>query len=175
MNSDMTADSAPRASRATPAPADAAPPAKPVARVQVAWAGDHRFDASRPGGPVLRLDSSGETGQSPVDAVLSALAACTAVDVVDILAKRRTPAERLTVDVAGTRVATVPRRLEHVLLEYRLDGAGIEAVHAERAIELALTKYCSVRNSLATDLVIEWSLTLNGEPGAIIQRAAQQG
>ena len=141
--------------------------ARPPARVRVAWAGAHRFDAGRPGGPTVRLDASGETGPSPVDGLLSALAACTAVDVVDILAKRRTPLEALAVDVAGHRVSTVPRRLERVRLAYALDGAGVERVHAERAVELAITKYCSVRDSLAPDIVVEYEVTVNGEPGVV--------
>jgi putative redox protein len=132
----------------------------------VRWAGEHRFDAGRPGGPTLRLDASGETGQSPVDAVLSALAACTAVDVVDILAKRRTPLDGLEVSVEGQRRAdAVPRRLTSVLLQYTLDGAGVERSHAERAVELAITKYCSVRDSLAPDIAVEYAVTVNGEAG----------
>jgi len=146
---------------------------KPPARVRVAWAGGHRFDAGRPGGPTLRLDGDGVTGQSPVDAVLSALAACSAVDVVDILAKRRTPAERLAVEVTGQRVTTIPRRLRHIRLEFHVDGAGIERAQAERAIDLAITRYCSVRDSLAPDIEIEWTLTLNGEAGAGVNRAAE--
>lgn len=134
-------------------------------RVVVSWRGDERFDAGRPGGPVLRLDGNAETGPSPVDGVLSALAACVAIDVVAIIAKRRTPVERLDVDVAGDRADATPRRLVAVTMGFRVDGGGIERVHAERAIDLALTKYCSVRDSLATDIVIRWSLALNGEPG----------
>jgi len=148
-------------------------PSKPPSRIHVAWAGGHRFDAGRPGGPTLRVYGDGEAAQSPVDALLSALATCSAADVVDILAKRRTPVERLEMDVVGERVSTVPRRFRHVLLEFRVDGAGIERTHAERAVELAVTKYCSVRASLAPDLVIEWTLTLNGERGAVIGEAAR--
>lgn len=138
---------------------------KPPARVRMTWAGERRFDAGRPDGPTLRLDSTGETGQSPVDAVLSALAACTAVDVLDILDKRRTPAERLAIDVTGTRRDATPRRIVRIALAYHVDGAGVERTHAERAIELAITKYCSVRDSLAPDIPIEWHLVLNGEAG----------
>ena len=144
---------------------------RPPNRVHVAWAGDERFDTGRPGGPTARIDGTGATGQSPVDALLSALAACTGIDVVQILAKRRTPVERLDVDVRGTRVTTTPRRLEHVLLEYDVAGAGIERAHAERAVELAITKYCSVRDSLAPDIEIEWTVVLNGEAGMLINRA----
>ena len=134
-------------------------------RVVVSWQGEERFDAGRPGGPVLRLDGNAETGQSPVDAVLSALAACVSIDVVSILAKRRTPVERLDVDVTGDRADGTPRRLVAVTMAFRVDGGGIERVHAERAIDLALTKYCSVRDSLAKDIAVRWSLALNGEPG----------
>lgn len=148
---------------------------KPPARVRVAWAGAHRFDAGRPSGPTLRLDSSGETGQSPVDALLSALAACTSVDVVDILEKRRTPLSALTVDVAGHRVGRVPRRLERVRLSYTLVGDGVERVHAERAVELAITKYCSVRDSLAPDVAIEYEVMVNGELGTVRTAEAPSG
>jgi putative redox protein len=147
-------------------PSDQKPGGRPPARVHVAWAGEHRFDAGRPGGPTLRLDGSGRTAQSMVDAVLSALAACTAVDVVDILAKRRTPVESLAIDAEGERFEGTPGRLVRIRLTYRLRGASVERAHAERAIELAITKYCSVRDSLDPRIPIEWTLELAGEAGA---------
>jgi putative redox protein len=146
------------------APARAAAPSAP-ARVQVEWAGARRFDAGRPGGPTLRLDGSGETGQSPVDGMLSALAACTGIDIVDILAKRRTPAERFSVQVEGTRAEGVPRRLTAVRLDYVLDGAGIARPQAEHFVDLAVAKYCSVRDSLDPSIPVSYTLTLNGEAG----------
>lgn len=142
---------------------------RPPNRIHVDWAGSHRFDSGRPGGPVTRIDASGETGQSPVDALLTALATCTSVDVIDILAKRRTPVERYAVDSSGERFEGIPRRLIHVHMEYTIDGAGIEREHAERAIQLAITKYCSVRDSLRADVGISYALVLNGERGARIE------
>jgi putative redox protein len=139
--------------------------AKAPSRVRVAWAGDQRFDAGRPGGPTLRIDGRGETGQSPVDGLLSALAACTSVDVVEILAKRRTPVDSLEIDVTGHRANAVPARVVRVELVYDLRGEGIERVHAERAVELALTKYCSVRDTLDPEMPVEYTVVLNGERG----------
>jgi putative redox protein len=136
---------------------------KPPARVQVTWDGEHRFDGRRAsGGPSIRMDASGETGPGPVDTLLCALAGCTAVDVVDILAKRRTPVSALTVDVEGERFAGMPARVTKMHLAYRIVGADVERVHAERAIELAVTKYCSVRDSLDPNMPVTWSLELNG-------------
>jgi putative redox protein len=137
------------------------------ADVQVVWAGAGTFDAGRPGGPSIHIDSSATTGPSPVDALLSALGTCAAVDVVDILAKRRTPVESLTVDVHAKRVNGTPRRLARATLNFTIVGAGIERTHAERAIDLAVNKYCSVRDSLRSDVPVDWTLTLVGENGHV--------
>jgi len=140
------------------------PTGKPPAQVQVTWAGEHRFDGQRQGDfPSIRLDASGKTGPSPVDTLLLALAGCTGVDVVDILEKRRTPVQAMGIDVTGQRFNGVPSRVTRIDLTYRIDGVGIERAHAERAIELAVTKYCSVRDSLDKNMPVEWRLILNGE------------
>lgn len=143
------------------------PPTKRFATIHLNWAGDHRFDTGRPGGPTLRLDGDGVTGQSPVDAVMSALAACTAVDVVDILAKRRTPLSALAIDAVGTRADGTPKRIVSAELTYHLTGAGVDRSHAERAIDLAISKYCSVRDSLDPALPIHYRAVLNGESGEL--------
>ena len=144
--------------------------AKPPSCVRATWVGEHRFDTGRPNGPVARMDGSGKTGQSPPDALLNALAACSAVDVVDILAKRRTPAGRLVVDVEARRRDEAPRRFEHITLTFRIDGTGIERLHAERAVQLAFEKYCSVAASLAPDIVVETIVVLNGENGSLARQ-----
>jgi putative redox protein len=136
---------------------------KPPAVVKLTWAGEHRFDAGvASGGPTIRLDASRKTGPSPVDALMSALGACTGVDVVDILAKRRTPVASLDVEVTGARAPGTPARVVKSTLIFTITGDGIEREHAERAIDLAITKYCSVRDSLDPNMAIEWKLVLNG-------------
>jgi putative redox protein len=133
---------------------------KPPATIHVHWLGEERFEAGRPNGPPILLDGSGKSAQSPVDALLSALGTCTSVDVVEILAKRRTPVTSLQVEVIGQRVSTVPHRFSHITLIYHVMGSGIDKNQAERAIELAVNKYCSVRDSLAREIEVEWKLDL---------------
>lgn len=157
----MTAEQTP----APPADSGNSTP-KPPSRVTVTWAGDRRFDTGREGGPVARIDGNAETGQSPPEALLSALASCTSIDVVDILAKRRTPVTALEVSVVGERVDTIPRRFKHITLAFRISGDRIERAQAERAISLAVTKYCSVRDSLRPDIGVEWTLELAPEPAS---------
>jgi putative redox protein len=141
------------------------PAMKPPSRVRATWTGEHRFETGRTNGVSALMDGSGKTGQTPPDALLNALASCSGVDVVDILGKRRTPAERLVVDVEGRRREEPPRRFEHITLTFRIDGAGIDRIHAERAVQLAFEKYCSVAASLAPDIVVETVVVLNGENG----------
>jgi len=147
----------------------------PAEVVRAVWAGDHRFDTGRVGGATARIDGSGATGQTPPDALLSALATCSAIDVVDILAKRRTPAERLFVDVTWTRRAELPRRFEEIVVTYHVDGANVERVHVERALQLAFEKYCSVAASLGPDIVVATAVTLNGAPGERIRQPIYPG
>jgi putative redox protein len=133
-------------------------------RVDVKWAGEHLFDFGRKGRPSARLDGDGATAPSSVDALLGALGSCVSYDVVDILAKRRTPVESLEVEVVARRVDTIPRHLEHVTLNFSIAGKGIQRPHVDRAVELAVTKYCSVRSSLRPDVPVEWTIALASEP-----------
>jgi putative redox protein len=143
---------------------------KPTITIRATWLGEHRFDTGRPGGPTAHFDGSAKQGQNPVDALVSALASCVAIDVVDILRKRRTPPGRLIVDAHAERRAEHPRRVERVRLEFLVDGSGVAIEHTERAIALALEKYCSVAATLATDVVVETRAVVNGESGEIVRQ-----
>lgn len=145
--------------------APASPSAKTTGKpslIHVEWVGQHRFETGRPNGPTARIDGDGETGQSPPEALLSALATCVSYDVVDIMAKQRTPVEALSIDVVGERVDTIPRRYKSITLNFHIAGKGIEKDKVLRAIELAATKYCSVRDSLRGDIMIDWTVEIQG-------------
>lgn len=134
-------------------------------RILVNWKTDRIFEAGREGRATITLDGDGNQAPTPPDTLLAALAACISVDVVDILAKRRTPVEKYSVETLGERVDSIPRRFKHITLNISITGAGIERGPAEHAIDLAVTKYCSVRDSLAPDIPVVWNLSLN-EPRA---------
>ena len=141
--------------------------------VHATWRGERRYEIGRPGGPVVNVDAAGRDGLGPVDTMLGALAACSAIDVVEYLAKRRTPASRLDVRVDAERRPTAPRRVLRARLEFVIDGDGIDVAHAERAIMLSFQTYCSISHTLAPDVRLESRLVLNGEARpAVVQRGA---
>lgn len=137
--------------------------------IEVVWEGERRYRGGREGGATLLLDGDGGAGPSPVDGLLVSLAACSAIDVVEILEKRRTPATDLSVQVEFSRAPSPPRRLTDVRLRFRVRTAS-ERQHVERAVELSLEKYCSVSSSLAPDVRTSWEVEIeaaseNGSDG----------
>ena len=119
-----------------------------------------QYAANGGGAPEMRIDGHRETGPSPMQMLLYAVAACSAIDVVDILEKRRQPLKNLRVRATGIRAegkAGRPWKQIHLIFEV---GGEIEAMQIERAITLSLEKYCSVALNLrpTTDITSEYHL-----------------
>ncbi len=100
--------------------------------VEVVWEGGMRYRGGPAGGPSLVVDGDREIAPSPVDTLVVALASCSAIDVVEILQKRRTPASTLRVTVEFSRAPTPPRRLTDAHLRFTVSTAS-EQAHVERA------------------------------------------
>jgi putative redox protein len=114
-----------------------------TARVQ--WVGKQRFVAQSPSGHMVALDSSRESNGAPgpMELLLVALGACTATDVVEILAKKRQKLEALEVEVSGERAKEPPTVWVKLELVYKLRGT-LDEKAVEHAIRLSEEKYCSV-------------------------------
>jgi putative redox protein len=87
------------------------------------------------------------------------------VDVVTILDKQRTPIQALQISVEAQRVESIPRRLASAILHFRITAPGSTLEKATRAVELSVTKYCSVRSSLIADASISWTVALEASAG----------
>jgi putative redox protein len=92
-------------------------------------------------------------GLGPMEALLAALGSCTAVDVQDIMAKRRTPLTRYKLEIEGTRAEGTPGRYISILVRHIGSGEGVSAEQLEKAAHLSHEKYCSVASSLREDIV----------------------
>jgi putative redox protein len=126
-------------------------------QVRLRWTGEGlSFEGGPDGGVQVGIDSDGVEGQTPMQALLMALAGCMAVDVLMILEKSRVPVDDLEVEAVGRRAPTPPRRYQAIELIYRL--AGPEEEHrpkVDRAIQLSREKYCSVLHTLADDTAVD--------------------
>lgn len=117
--------------------------------VHVRWIGGQQYVGidSTNHSVVLSTTSEG-VGMKPSELILVALAACTGVDVVDILAKKRTPLTSLEMLVNGEQDSEPPWAYRKIHIAYRLRGKGLTDVSVQRAIELSEKKYCSVAATL---------------------------
>jgi putative redox protein len=143
---------------ATPTGPGPTPHSSPIV---VDWVEGLQFDAGRPDGPKVRIDADAQAGPGPFDMLLASIAACAATDVVEIMKKQRTPLSAMRVRVEAQRVSEVPRRLASAVLHFSLTGAGITMPKAERAVELSVTKYCSVRSSLPAEVPVTWTIQIS--------------
>jgi putative redox protein len=125
--------------------------------IDVVWEGEKRFKGGIPDGPTLVMDGDRTVAPSPVDSLLVSLAACSGIDVVEILKKRRTPVIDLSIHIDFARAPDPPRRLTEAQVHFRVVTVA-ERPHVERAVQLAFEKYCSVVASLSSDVILTWLL-----------------
>ena len=128
--------------------------------IHVQWLNGLTFEAGRAQGPKFRIDGDAQSAPGPFDALLAAIATCASVDVVGILEKQRTPVHALSVRVEANRLESIPRRLASAILHFSVTAPGTTLEKATRAVELAVTKYCSVRSSLIADASVTWTVEL---------------
>ncbi len=117
----------------------------------ITWRERMTFDATTASGQHVTMDTSGSDGDgrgpTPVELVMTALAGCTAMDIVSILKKMREPLEGLEVETHGVRREQEPRIFTHIEVVYRIKG-NVKPASVERAIELSRSKYCTVEAML---------------------------
>ena len=128
--------------------------------IDVRWVRGLTFEAGRPQGPKIAIDGDAQTAPSPFDTLLAAIATCASVDVVTILEKQRTPVQALEVRIEANRVESIPRRLASAILRFSITAPGTTAAKATRAVELSVSKYCSVRSSLIADAPVSWTVEI---------------
>ncbi|MBZ9713030.1 OsmC family protein [Deinococcus multiflagellatus] len=124
--------------------------------LNVTWLGEQRYLGVSESGHQLLIDNSAvKVGVSPMEALLGALATCTAYDVVEIMQKRRTPLSRYRIEVEGERAETTPKRYTHITVRHIASGPGITEEALHRAAHLSHEKYCSVAASMNSEIVVE--------------------
>lgn len=99
------------------------------------------FDNSKDGG-------GNDEGFRPMQTLLAAAGACSSIDVISILKKQRIEMYELTVTIEGERETGKDANLwKSVHLHFEFKG-DVPKEKAQRAVELSVTKYCSVSKTL---------------------------
>jgi putative redox protein len=132
----------------------------------VTWRQGQQYDAESNSGHHVALDGDAAhlAGPSPMELVLMALCACTSVDVVSILRKKREPFTSVTVSAVAELALEAPRVFTHIQLTYQVGGE-VSAKAVEDAVALSKNKYCSVSKMLEKAATIDYQIT-GGQTGA---------
>ena len=128
--------------------------------VRLTWTGDLRFEGGAPDGPLTAIDADNTTAPGPMQQLLLAAGSCTGADLVGILHKMQVDLRKLEIEAVGRRAPDHPRRYLAIHLTFHIAGEGADEPKARRAIDLSITKYCSVLNSLNPDIPVTYELVL---------------
>lgn len=115
--------------------------------ISLVWREGVAFEAENAHGRRIVFDGPPEyggtnAGMRPMEGVLSAAAACSAFDVVQILKKSRQTLSALAVKVEAERAPSPPAVFTRIHLHFTLGGK-LRPAAAARAVQLSADKYCS--------------------------------
>jgi putative redox protein len=120
-------------------------------------------------GHKVLMDSSLENGGKnngvrPMQMLLMGLGGCSAIDVAMILKKQRQELSDFKIEIDGEREkGKEPSIWENVHIIFHLSGANLDPDKAARAVELSMTKYCSVAETLRrAGGNLTWETRVNG-------------
>jgi putative redox protein len=132
---------------------------------EVLWTGDNVFIGSDTSGHSLVYDSTDGVmkGISPMRALLTSLGACTGMDIVAILQKRKQKLKSLKVLLTGERPKYgLPKPWTSIHIKYVLTGEKLDRKYVEEAIRESTQKFCSVGATLKPTAKITHSYEVVG-------------
>ena len=122
---------------------------RPGSTVRLNWRGGFKFNSTDAQGHTLTVDAPLNEGDdyeglTPGDMLLTALAGCSGIDVVNILARQRQQVHGVEITVTGQQNPDPPWTWEDIHIHYEVRGHGLKEHMVDRAIQLSERKYCSI-------------------------------
>lgn len=122
---------------------------RPGSGVELTWRGGFKFQSTDAHEHTLTIDAPQSEGDSfdgfmPGDMLLTALAGCSGIDVVNILTRQRQKISGLEIRVSGHQNPDPPWTWEDAHIHYVIHGTDINPRLVERAIDLSENRYCSI-------------------------------
>lgn len=116
---------------------------------RVKWAGDLRFIGTGASGHSVVIDGDKKSGLSPMELLLLGTGGCACIDLVMILEKGRQKVIDAWVEIGGERRQEMPKYFTDIELHFVVKGIDIKENRVQRAIDLAMEKYCSASAQMA--------------------------
>ncbi|MBC7947655.1 MAG: OsmC family protein [Chitinophagaceae bacterium] len=125
------------------------------------WKQDRVFESQQEGNPShIVIDGGRQLGPGPKSLLLSGLAGCSAIDVLDILEKMRIKFSDFTIEVEAEQTTDHPKVFKDILITYSIRTDKSNEDKVIKAIDLSLEKYCGVSAMLRKNSAIDYKLQL---------------
>lgn len=123
------------------------------------WKSKHEFESFHEHS-TIKLDGNKENGFSPKALLLTGLAACSGIDVVDILGKMKVVFWDFLIEAEAAQTEEHPRVFKEILITYKMKTAAANEEKIRKAIDLSLEKYCGVSAMLKKNSAIKYKLVI---------------
>ncbi len=125
------------------------------------WKHDGVFESQQEGsGHGITIDTDRNLGPGPKSLLLSALAGCSAIDIVEILNKQRVEFSDFTIEVESETTTEHPKVFKDIFVIYTISTDPSNENKVKKAIDLSLEKYCGVSAMLKKNSTIHYKLQL---------------
>ena len=101
------------------------------------------------GRPYVFGDVLAKNEYSPVETIVASLTACSGMDVIGILVKKRQVIDRYEIETRALQRTEFPQVLTEIDIVHVVEGPAVLEQAVRRAIELSATKYCPVNAMLS--------------------------
>ena len=137
----------------------------PVTKATLTWDKELIFVGRTQEGYEIDYDAHVQWGCKPTDSLLLSLAGCMGIDTVMFLQKMKAKLVNFKIDIQGERNPDPPQYYKSVDIILHIDGDNLTENKVHRAVTLSHEKYCSVFNTLRSDIKVTIKHVLNGNEG----------
>ena len=123
------------------------------------WQKDQVFKSFHGNNEII-IDGKKENGFGAKALLLSAAAACSGIDIVDILTKMRVNFSDFEIETESDQTEENPKVFKDIFIRYKLKTDKANEEKVKKAIELSLDKYCGVSAMLKKNSPIHYKLQI---------------
>ncbi|MFI5130285.1 MAG: OsmC family protein [Chitinophagales bacterium] len=125
------------------------------------WKRDGVFESLQEGSDKsIIIDTNKKEGPGPKSLLLSGLAGCSGIDIVEILKKQKVEFSDFSIDVETDTTEQHPKIFKDIYLSYTIRTDTSNEIKVKKAIDLSLEKYCGVSAMLKKNSAIYYKLQL---------------
>ncbi|MCC6345974.1 MAG: OsmC family protein [Nitrospirales bacterium] len=124
-----------------------------MVQAKVKWVDGLQFVGEAASGHAIVLDADrevggGNTGVRPTELLLIGLGGCSGMDVASVLQKKKQKISGVEMNVQGKKAQDYPQKFTEIEIEFVVTGKDLSEEAVRKAVELSMTKYCSVKATL---------------------------